>query len=215
MTLSKKDVEIREVGEMFAKDKKTVYRITKLLSDEQYDKMDVAQTYAYHKDIEILLDKISKKITLNGRLVLITPLKNSDPNTFQYFSLRGAKDKNQVYHYTKPTEKIDADSFEHLITIDPIFNDLAKDKNFVYNINVLRKVRNADAKSFKILNRFWAADKNHVYCLVNQKWQRQIDVNSFSVKSQSTHDARDKDYHYSIEEGIDGFTNTKVKKKKK
>ena len=205
----------KQVGEYFVKDEMTVYRITKLLSKERLDKMDVLQSHVFNKDLKKNINKNTKKITLNNQLILITPIKNSDPDTFKCFSLRWAADKNQVYHYTKPIREIDPTSFEHLITFDPLFNDLAKDKNFVYNINVLRKVRNADAKSFKILNKYWAKDKNHVYCIATQKWERKIDVKTFKISSLETSQAEDKDYTYIAIKGDDWFYKGKVKRKRK
>ncbi len=205
----------KQVGELFVKDENIVYRLTTLLTKKEQDKMNALSSYVYNSDIKKLINKQTKKIIFNNKSSLITPIKNSDPNTFKCFSLRWAADKNQVYHYTKPTKKIDVKSFEHLITFDPIFNDLAKDKNFVYNINVLRKVRNADPKTFKILNKFWAKDKNRIFCVALQKWQRKIDVKTFKVSSSKTSEAEDVNYFYFVIEGDDGFHNGKIKKIKK
>jgi len=208
-------LKYKQVGELFVKDENIVYRLTTLSTKKELDKMTALSRYVYNSDIKKLINKQTKKIIFNNKSSLITPIKNSDPNTFNYFSLRWAADKNQVYHYTKPTKKIDVNSFEHLITFDPIFNDLAKDKFFVYNINVLRKVRNADPKTFKILNKFWAKDKNHIFCVALQKWQRKIDVKTFKISSLKTSEAEDTNYFYSVIQGDDGFHNGKIKKKKK
>ena len=205
----------KQVGELFVIDENIVYRLTTLLTKKELDKMSPLSRYVYTADMKKLINKHSKKITFKNKAFFITPIKNSDPKTFKCFSLRWAADKNQVYHYTKPTKKIDVKSFEHLITFDPIFNDLAKDKNFVYNINVLRKIRNADPKTFEILNKFWAKDKNHVFCVAIQKWQRKIDIKTFKISSLKTSKAEDANYFYHIVESNDGFHNGKVKRKKK
>jgi len=95
----------KQVGEFFVKDENIVYRLTTLSTKEELDKMTVLSRYVYNSDIKKLINKQTKKITFNNKLSLITPIKNSDPDTFKYFSLRWAADKNQVYHYTKPTKK--------------------------------------------------------------------------------------------------------------
>lgn len=150
----------KQVGEFFVKDENIVCRLTTLLTKKEQDKINALSRYVYNSDIKKLINKQTKKITFNNKSSLITPIKNSDPNTFKYFSLRWTADKNQVYHYTKPTKKIDVKSFEHLITVDPIFNALAKDKNFVYNI--------IDVKTFKILSSKTskAEDVNYFYYVI-------------------------------------------------
>jgi len=67
----------------------------------------------------------------------------------------------------------------------------------------------------KLLNKYWVKDKNHIYCVATQKWDRKMDVNTFKVLSLETSEAEDKEYIYTAIENENWFYKGKVKRKKK
>lgn len=76
------------------------------------------------------------------------PLQNLYSHTY-------GKDKNRVYYYGKPIERIDPE------TIIVLSHDIAKDnKNVIWNGMIMD---NIDAASFAIVNTYFTKDKDNVY----------------------------------------------------
>lgn len=148
--------------------------------------------------------KISKH---EGYAMLLCPLKNGDPDTFEQINEVWAKDKNCVYWHGQIYKKADAFTFEKISEPPLTWVDYARDKNHVYIANGQTLKKGLHGGSFKIYNEFWAKDDFVVYNLKTERIQKGIDVSTFEVLDEYGK-AQDKDYFYEYKD----YSVKKVKK---
>ena len=133
----------------------------------------------------------------------VTKLDGIDPKTFKEIDYETIKDKNGVYILNGNYKKLKVDGLD-VKSFEEIDNNYFRDKNSIYykmNENIY-KLKNADLKTFKILNsadnRYtnFSKDKNNVY--YKNKILDEMDVYSFERIQDNF--VKDKNGIYKIEE---------------
>lgn len=95
-------------------------------------------------------------------------IANSDPNSFKLLNKNLAKDNHTVYYiYANTLQKL---TYVHSESFELIDDYYAKDKNGVYllidhgrQLENIKKITDANPKTFKIFGYQYATDNKHVY----------------------------------------------------
>lgn len=189
------------IDNLFAKDKHGIWyngRQVTINDRETFKIINSSEKSNFHfakNKHHVYASSDAKIDKFSGYANLLSPLKNSDPNTFIEINDVWAKDKNNVYWFGKIYEKADAQTFEKISEKPLTEFDYAKDKNHVYINNAQTVKKGLHGGSFEILNEFWAKDNFVVYSLPKQRIMKSIDVNTFKILNEKNK-AEDKDYFY-------------------